>query len=178
MRIPQELKTQPRWVCCTADKLPIDPKTGAASDSTDPGKWADYATAAAAVHPLGCRGLGFVLGGGIAGIDIDHCINLETGEVDPRALAIVDAMQSYTEVSPSGTGLHILFFGRKPGKACRRALGGGVGLEMYDGGRYFTITGRSWHDPPLPLAERSDQAAEIYRKYLEQIGRASCRERV
>lgn len=168
MRIPQELKTQPRWVCCTADKLPIDPKTGAASDSTDPGKWADYATAAAAVHPLGCRGLGFVLGGGIAGIDIDHCINLETGEVDPRALAIVDAMQSYTEVSPSGTGLHILFFGRKPGKACRRALGGGVGLEMYDGGRYFTITGRSWHDPPLPLAERSDQAAEIYRKYLER----------
>ena len=28
MRIPEELKTTPRWVCCTADKLPIDPKTG------------------------------------------------------------------------------------------------------------------------------------------------------
>lgn len=166
MRIPEELKTQPRWVCCTADKLPIDPKTGKAADSTAPGTWADYATAAAAVTPLGCRGVGFVLGGGIAGIDIDHCIDPNTGAVDETALSIVEAMQSYTEVSPSGTGLHILFRGAKAGKACRRALGHGVGLEMYDGGRYFTVTGRSWHDPPLPLAERTAEAARLYHKYL------------
>ena len=51
MRIPQELLNIPRWVCCTADKLPIDPKTGKAADSTDPATWADYATAAAAVTP-------------------------------------------------------------------------------------------------------------------------------
>ena len=148
MSIPQELKTRPRWVCCTADKLPIDPKTGKAAASTDPMTWADYATAAAAAAPLGCRGIGFVLGDGIAGIDIDHCIDPATGAVDARALDIVAAMQSYTEISPSGTGLHILFCGRKPGPACRRALGGGLGLEMYDSGRYFTVTGRSWHDPP------------------------------
>ena len=168
MRIPDELKNLPRWVCCTADKLPIDPKTGKAAASTDPMTWADYATAAAAAAPLGCRGIGFVLGDGIAGIDIDHCIDPATGVVDERALAIMDAMQSYTELSPSGTGLHILFYGRKPGPACRRALGDGVGLEMYDGGRYFTVTGRSWQDPPLPLADRTAEAAEVYRKYLEK----------
>lgn len=168
MRIPEELKAHPRWVCCTDNKLPIDPKTGRAADSTDPGTWADYSTAAAAVSPLGCRGVGFVLGDGFSGIDIDHCIDTVTGTVDERALAIVEAMQSYTEISPSGTGLHILFNGGKPGPACRRSLGGGVGLEMYDGGRYFTVTGRSWHDPPLPLADRTAEAAEIYRQYLDK----------
>ncbi len=168
MRIPQELLNIPRWVCCTADKLPIDPKTGKAADSTDPATWADYATAAAAVTPLGCRGVGLVLGDGFAGIDLDHCIDPATSVVDDTALDIVDAMQSYTEISPSGTGLHILWRGEKAGKACRRALGNGVGLEMYDGGRYFTVTGRSWHDPPLPLAERTDEAAQIYRQYLDR----------
>ena len=168
MRIPQELLNIPRWVCCTANKLPIDPKTGKAADSTDPATWADYATAAAAVTPLGCRGVGFVLGDGFAGIDLDHCIDPATGVVDDTALDIVDAMQSYTEISPSGTGLHILWRGEKAGKACRRALGSGVGLEMYDGGRYFTVTGRSWHDPPLPLAERTAEAAQIYRQYLDR----------
>lgn len=168
MSIPEELKTTPRWVCCTADKLPICPRNGAAASSTDPGTWADYATAAGAVSRLGCRGIGFVLGDGIAGIDIDHCIDPSTGGVDETALAIVDAMHSYTEISPSGTGLHILWRGVKAGPACRRPLAPGMGLEMYDGGRYFTVTGRSWHNPPLPLAERTAEAAEIYHQYLEK----------
>lgn len=168
MSIPEELKMIPRWVCCTADKLPICPRNGVAASSTDPGTWADYATAAEAVSRLGCRGIGFVLGGGIAGIDIDHCINPETGVVEDTALAIVEAMQSYTEISPSGTGLHILWRGTKAGPSCRKALAPGMGLEMYDGGRYFTVTGRSWHDPPLPLAERTAEAAMVYHKYLDK----------
>ena len=168
MSIPEELKTTPRWVCCTADKLPICPRNGAAASSTDPGTWSDYATAAGAVTRLGCRGIGFVLGGGIAGIDIDHCIDPETGVVDFSALAIVESMHSYTEISPSGTGLHILWRGTKAGPACRKALAPGIGLEMYDGGRYFTVTGRSWHDPPLPLAERTAEAAAVYHKYLDK----------
>lgn len=168
MRIPEELKTIPRWVCCTADKLPICPRNGDAASSTDPGTWSDYATAAGAVTRLGCRGIGFVLGDGIAGIDIDHCIDPETGVVAQAALAIVESMHSYTEISPSGTGLHILWRGVKAGPACRRSLAPGMGLEMYDGGRYFTVTGRSWHNPPLPLAERTAEAAEIYHQYLEK----------
>lgn len=166
MSIPQELKTMPRWVCFTADKLPIDPKTGDASDSTDPSKWAEYAVAVAAVTPLNCRGVGFVLGGGICGIDLDHCIDPDTGEVNAAALSIVDSMRSYTEISPSGTGLHILWRGEKAGTACRKSIAPGVGLEMYDGGRYFTVTGRSWHTPPLPLRDATESAAEIYRTYL------------
>lgn len=164
--IPEELKANARWVCCTADKRPICPATGAPASSTDPATWASYAAAVQAVPRLGCRGIGYVLGDGLCGIDIDHCINPATGELLPEALDIVEAMHSYTELSPSGTGLHILWRGKKAGPACRRALAPGAGLEMYDGGRYFTVTGRSWHDPPLPVRDAADAAAEVYRRWL------------
>ncbi|MCI6141288.1 MAG: phage/plasmid primase, P4 family [Subdoligranulum variabile] len=164
--IPEELKAQKRWVCCTADKLPINPANGNAASSTDPATWADYATAAGAVERRGCRGIGFVLGNGWCGIDIDHCISPDTGDLLPEAQTIVDVMQSYTEISPSGTGLHILWRGQKAGTACRRQIAPGVGLEMYDGGRYFTVTGHSLHTPPLPLAEATGPAARVYRRYL------------
>lgn len=167
MTIPEELRQEARWVCFNENKLPIAPATGGPASSTDPRTWTTYQQAAEAVPRLGCRGVGFVLGDGWAGIDIDHCIGPD-GQAAPEALTIINAMNTYTEYSPSGTGIHILWRGRKPGKACRRALPGGIGLEMYDGGRYFTITGRGWHDPPLPLAERSPQAAAIYRRFLER----------
>ena len=125
--IPEELKVNARWVCCTADKRPICPATGAPASSTDPATWASYAAAVQAVPRLGCRGIGYVLGDGLCGIDIDHCINPATGELLPEALDIVEAMHSYTELSPSGTGLHILWRGKKAGPACRRALAPGAG---------------------------------------------------
>ena len=165
--IPEELKAQKRWVCCTADKLPINPANGNAASSTDPDTWADYATAVGAVERLGCRGVGFVLGDGWCGIDIDHCIDA-AGAILPEAQTIVDVMHSYTEVSPSSTGLHILWRGQKAGTACRRQLVPGAGLEMYDGGRYFTVTGNSLHTPPLPLAEATAPAARVYARWLER----------
>ena len=137
--IPEELKVNARWVCCTADKRPI---------------WASYAAAVQAVPRLGCRGIGYVLGDGLCGIDIDHCINPATGGLLPEALDIVEVMHSYTELSPSGTGLHILWRGKKAGPACRRALAPGAGLEMYDGGRYFTVTGRSWRKAGRPAGRK------------------------
>lgn len=60
--IPEELKVNARWVCCTADKRPICPATGAPASSTDPATWASYAAAVQAVPRLGCRGIGYVLG--------------------------------------------------------------------------------------------------------------------
>ena len=75
--IPEELKVNARWVCCTADKRPICPATGAPASSTDPATWASYAAAVQAVPRLGCRGIGYVLGDGLCGIDIDHCMTCQ-----------------------------------------------------------------------------------------------------
>jgi len=54
------------------------------------------------------------------GIDLDKCRNPETGELEPEAQEIVRRMDSYTEVSPSGTGVHIYVIGTKPEGRCRR----------------------------------------------------------
>jgi primase-polymerase (primpol)-like protein len=79
-------------------------------DCTDPATWTDYRTAASAVASVYYDGVGFVLGDGVVGIDLDDCRDPVTGEITPEAQEIVRRLHSYTEVSPSGTGLHIFVF--------------------------------------------------------------------
>lgn len=160
MSIPKTLTDLNRWVCFGADKQPIDPVHGSLAKSTDSNTWASYATATEAVGRFGCRGVGFVLGDGISGIDIDHCIDPETGAISDIAAEIVETMRSYTEYSPSGTGLHILWRGQKPPGACRNNK---RGLEMYSTGRYFTVTGRAFAD--YPLRDGTEAAAALHAKY-------------
>ena len=83
-------------------------------------------------------GVGYVLTreDGLVGIDLDHCRDRKTGTIAPWALAIVRRIDSYTEVSPSGTGLRIFARGVLPPEGRRKGL-----IEMYDGGRYLTLTG-------------------------------------
>lgn len=161
--IPQDLQHQQRWVCFDASKHPINPRTGGNAMPNNPSTWSNLATAQQAVARLALKGVGIMLGDGLCGIDIDHCIDPETGQASDLAREIVEQMDTYTEVSPSGTGLHLLFFGEKPGPACRRT---DLGLELYSGRRYFTVTGRVYRDRPLEL--RSEAVAAVYAKYLEK----------
>ena len=164
-QIPEPLKQAHRWVCYDAQKHPINPVTGKGAMSNNPATWATFEQAAEAVTRLGCRGLGFLLGDGFSGVDIDHCIDQETGTASEMAADIVSTMDSYTELSPSGTGLHILFQGSKPDGACKSSA---LGLEMYGQGRYFTVTGKPWGER-RELAERSTQAAAVHAKYLVKV---------
>jgi primase-polymerase (primpol)-like protein len=100
-----------RWIvwALSSDgrKLPHDwrnPKR--AIDATDETFWTSYGNArqVADDHDLG---VGFALGDGWAGVDIDDCRNPVTGQLTSEAQAIVDALNSYTEVSPSGTGVKV-----------------------------------------------------------------------
>jgi primase-polymerase (primpol)-like protein len=71
------------------------------------------------------------------GIDLDDCRNPETGDVAPWAIKIIKHFNSYTELSQSGTGFHIIIKGQKPaGSGCRSG-----GIECYDRSRYFICTG-------------------------------------
>jgi primase-polymerase (primpol)-like protein len=68
---------------------------------------------------------------------LDHCRNPETGEIAPWAQEIIDPIQEgYVEASPSGAGVHIILQGTIRGGAVKTP-----NIEMYDRGRYFTITG-------------------------------------
>ena len=152
--IPEALRSKDRWVCWrlyeTKDgkwtKMPVDAKSGAAASSTDSKTWSDFETARARYDQDGVDGVGVVLGDGLVGVDLDGHRETESGTLTPFALGIVGRLRSYAEVSPSGRGVHVLLRGAKPLGRCRRD---DQGLEVYDHGRYFTVTGLRLKGVPL-----------------------------
>ena len=168
MNIPEELKELDQWVCWKKSlgpdgklkKIPYDPKTGEFAKANIPGTWADYETAAAAANNYDGIGFEFLKGGNLFGIDLDHVI--KDGVINPIAKEIIDTMDSYTELSPSGQGVHILAKGTIPDKDRRKDF-----IEMYSDGRYFTITGNIYNGRDK-LNERTREAAAVHAKYLSR----------
>jgi hypothetical protein len=137
----QDLYSIPRWVYWRLEtragtkkptKVPYAVRGGYKASSTNTNDW----TTRPDTVPHGYNGCGFMLGDGFVGIDIDGCINVETGEVADYALRIVEMLDSYTEVSASGTGLHIIARGTV-GEDRRKRKGS---IEIYSASRYFTIS--------------------------------------
>jgi putative DNA primase/helicase len=172
--IPAELKTMPHWVCWKYEwrdgkwtKPPFASETGRHADSTDPATWTTFAKALTAYRNGSWEGIGFVpiIKLGITAIDLDHCRNPETGVVGPWAEEIIDEMRTYTEVSPSGTGIRIIAFGSKP--STDRYKKGDV--EIYDGrtkegkqgGRYLTVTGQHLDGTPTTIKKRTKAIARV-----------------
>lgn len=92
------------------------------------------------------------------GIDLDGCFD-ETGVLAGWAQDLVTRFDSYTELSPSGHGLHIIIRGKLPGRGRRKGS-----IEMYSEGRYFTVTGGLLEGAPLVIAERSEMLLAIYQE--------------
>ena len=149
MPIPAELRRLGRWVRHSASKMPLQ-TTGRAASSTDAATWTTYANAKAS--SVGA-GIGFVLNGdGIACIDLDHCIGPDGTLASWAAVILAGLPATYTELSPSGTGLHVwghASVGR--GRKIRRT--DGACIELYDRGRYVTVTGKPWGGAPARLAD-------------------------
>jgi primase-polymerase (primpol)-like protein len=72
------------------------------------------------------------------GIDFDKCRDAQTGTTQPWAAALIAELSSYTELSPSGTGWHVIARARLSKE--RNKIGH---VEMYDCGRFFTMTGQT-----------------------------------
>jgi primase-polymerase (primpol)-like protein len=150
--LPQALIAIPQWVAwcyqsrrdqknhgsTKATKVPIDPLTGELAKTNSKATWGTFEQAWTRYERDRLDGVGFVLTleVGIAGIDIDHCRNPQTGVIDEEALAIIKEIDSYTEVSPSGAGIRIFARGKLPPKGRKKGR-----IEMYDSGRFLTVTG-------------------------------------
>ena len=147
---PTELMAIRRWIRHT-DKVPTRVGGGNAS-TTQPATWATYDQARQS--SVG-DGLGFVFAGdGIVGIDLDYCLT-STG-LEPWAAEIVSACHgTYVEISPSGRGLHIYGLGVV---GCGRRMGL---VEVYDRGRYFTVTMRRYRRAPLTLRDIQEVVDEL-----------------
>ena len=142
-------KSLPQWVGFLStpaangrmSKKPVNPHTLFGASSTDPATWGSFEEAVAAVGKP-CRvgsdsgtvtGVGFVFAPPYCGIDLDNVICAD-GSVLPDALDIVESMNSYTELSPSGKGLHIIYKGKihpEWKKKQTDAFGENTDLEMY-----------------------------------------------
>jgi len=114
---PEELHQRRQWVV-RKGKVPYNAKTGTRASSTDSETWGTFDEAIRAFEGGGYDGFGFVFGSGdpYAGVDLDRCRDPETGELEAWAREILDDLDGYAEVSPSGTGVHVFVRGKAPNK--------------------------------------------------------------
>lgn len=173
-KMPQTCKTLPQWVLWKSVLLPREGKltkrpfglNGKSASSTDPKTWCGFDEAKRAVEGgLEVKGVGFVftLEAGITGIDLDHCRDPQTGEIDLWAQQIVQRFNSYTEISPSGAGVHILIRGKLPEDSRHKKTLKDEGyrpnaaIEVYNSGRYFTMTGNRLDGYPVDVEDRQTE---------------------
>lgn len=161
--VNEELRQSRRWVLWQLEdvqdgeklrknaKVPKNARTGDNARHNDPSTWGTYDEALDAhlknlplqpdknsvtVHPT--RGIGCVIGPPFFAIDIDDCRNAETGDITEEARSFIDELNTLTEISPSGTGVHMWGHGEPPYKEGHRK----DGREIYSTNRYLTVTGK------------------------------------
>lgn len=176
MGFPRELTEKKIWVDwrLTPDpdggkdkKMPFCPATGKAAKSNDPATWGTYTQAVEARNRYFYTGIGFmfVKESGYVGVDIDHCYDKKTGTFNEVAHAVMAKQPTYIEFSPSGTGVHLLFQGEKPKGACKNQE---LGIEMYDSGRYFTVTEDQVPGSLDEIAQDNGTLAWIHETYIKK----------
>jgi len=160
MNIPEELRLLPNWVLWRLEyhngldkkptKVPYQPN-GHKADSTLIKTFSSFENCFNALSFGSYDGLGFVFTNSeYAGIDLDDASLLPTGEPNPnyqsdtdKQIKIAKEFDSYSEVSPSGKGLHIIVKGNVPDGKRRNFT------EVYSSGRYFTMTGNVHNNKPI-----------------------------
>jgi primase-polymerase (primpol)-like protein len=168
--LPVSLRQYEQWVCWTtqerggkATKVPLDPASvsGAYASTADPTTWGSFDAALQRATASDVDGIGFVFTSEdpFVGVDLDDCRD-ESGLSD-EAIEIITRLHSYTEVSPSGSGLHVLVRGVLPEGPRRKG-----GVEAYDDARYFTMTGERLAGTPTEVAERSGPLRRVHERFL------------
>jgi hypothetical protein len=190
IRIPSDLRYIPRWHLWKLEmrpgakaptKVPYRSDRRGHAKTDDPTTWSSFVDAYNGFESdVDVAGVGFVLGDvgdgrTISGLDIDKCIDTKTGRIAPWALEFINKASTYTEVSPSGTGVKLLMWGVKPpdtrcqmvvdSETGRPRKGGGSKFELYDYRRFFTITGAVVND----LGEIKD-GGEFLEWVCEKLG--------
>ncbi len=149
--IPTELTERKQWVgwrFINQTKIPFQ-MDGTPASSTDPQTWTTFETAITSVHQFDGLGLAFSSDDDLIGIDLDACRDPQTGDLETWASEVVQLFATYTEVSPSQTGVKL--FAKSKHKWNHRKKvkldgdgynGKSPGIEVYQTGRYFTVTGQ------------------------------------
>jgi putative DNA primase/helicase len=173
-QIPAELKQLKRWGVYKKiwkperkkfTKIPINPMTGNGGKTNDESTWTDFKTALAAVSRLNLDGLAFYFKPPYIGIDVDNVADdieeFTHGDTDNIVSDFMKHTNSYSEISLSGKGLHIIVKGTINGEKRRHK-----NCEMYEDGRFFAMTGNFFGNPDNNLI-REVNVDYLYKKYIE-----------
>jgi hypothetical protein len=161
------IKDVRQWLCWRIEerdgkptKVPYGPRTGQRADSTVPETWGGYDEAVKAYEEHGYDGIGFVFTteDDLCGVDLDKCVAPETGEIEEWAQEVIEELDSYTEISPSGTGVHVLVNATLPEGRNRKGR-----FEVYDRDRYFTVTGKHLAGTPQTVERRQEELGSVVR---------------
>lgn len=174
---PEFLKNKRIWCCGRAewnkererfDKVPYiaDLRGTEKASSTNPSTWRTYEYAKVVYEksqswkdPFNL--LMFMCNGTFTFIDQDHCIDQQTGKIDPEAVERARRIDSYTEESWSGDGLHTYAIGMLP--PGRRRI---ADIEMYDQARPCVFTGKHVAGFPTELEQRQEQIARLHAEVM------------
>jgi putative DNA primase/helicase len=200
--IPQDLLSLDQWVLwrkmrrdgrmaklpiCVADPLSAADVSNSSTWSSSERAISQYKALLSSTNPM--TGIGFVFSAddGFAGIDIDDCRDAKTGLISLWARRIIDKFGSYTEVSPSGTGVKIFVRAELPGAGFRSQVTAdgdrwtkqcsdpkASEIEIYDQNRYFTVTGRKLKNTTSEIRFCQDELDELVSKYFRRPTKA-CR---
>ena len=175
-QIPEALRERSQWVVWALEsrkgsnpcKVPYNPRTGRKADATNSRTWAGFAEATGALQakPDGWAGIGYVFSpdDNFCGIDLDNCRNRETGEIETWAATVIASLDSYSEISPSGTGVKIFVRAKKPEGSNRKG-----NVEIYDCERYFTVTGRILEDASPDVESRQAELEAFYTAHFGPV---------
>jgi putative DNA primase/helicase len=173
--IPESLRARRQWIAWCfeeragdpkATKVPYNARTGGHATSTNAATWSLLSEVLAVAGDYDGIGYVFAPDDGVVGIDLDCCRDPNTGAVEPWAVDILGDTRSYTEVSPSGRGLHILVTGTLPPGPRKRGP-----VEMYDRGRYFTVTGQRLEELPGEVRAPHLELAALHTKLFPAAAR-------
>lgn len=173
--MPQELINNHNWcvwkyteVNGRMTKVPFNPNTGEKARSNDRRTWSKFEEALTVYRTGRVDGLGFFFSKPYIGIDLDDVEDdlhrFKNGDhADNIISEFYEAFKSYTEVSPSGTGIHIITKGKMP-EGDRRRKGN---VEIYESGRFFTMTGHTLGKYTDVEVAQPKEFKRIYDKYLQ-----------
>jgi putative DNA primase/helicase len=98
-----------------------------------------------------------------AGVDLDKCRDPDTGELRYCARVLLEHLNSYSEISPSETGVHSISKAKWPSTGNQKTMPCGMKIEVYDRLRYFTMTGAHLEDNPLTIESRQEHVTALHR---------------
>lgn len=162
--IPAEMKELRQWVCWKLElnpegkltKVPYNAKNGHRGSSTSSLTWCSFELAVRKSEHYNGIGFVFTKNDPFCGIDLDNCMT-DSGVLDDGAKAIIDRLNTYTEKSQSGKGIHCIIKGDKQGERCKQP-----NIELYEQDRYFAMTGDIIPGYPRTVENRQKELEKLY----------------